>query len=94
MDYFKQIFEQTLKETPLVQFIKYLMSKKILNKFITIPKIDSEFDRNDIMIEYNGKTYSWFITDRKSKSDYIEKSNDTFSTYKLCIENLIEILKG
>lgn len=92
MNEFKKLFEQVLKETPLVKFIVQLKNKKIVNKFIKIPKVNTEFDGYDIMIEFNGDVYSWFITDNKSK-DYIEKSNDTFSSYGKCIENLVKILK-
>jgi len=89
--YFKQLFEQTLKETPLVKFIKTLKTKKVLNKPIKIPKINTEFDRYELVIEYNGKVYSWIIIG--DNSDYVEKSDDAFSKYDKCIENLIKVLK-
>lgn len=95
MSYFKQLFEQTLKTTPLVKFITYLKNKKPVNKLIQIPHIlNTEFDGYYLMIEYNGILYSWIITDKRSKDDYIEKSNDTFSTYRKCIENLMDVLKN
>lgn len=94
MSEFKKIFEQVLKETPLVKFIKQLKSKKVINKLIKIPKINTEFDGDELMVLFDGDSYSWFISDKYTReNDYKERSNDTFSNYSKCIENLVDVLK-
>lgn len=100
MNYFEQIFKQKLNEftkdkrlyeTPIVRFIDKLRKDKVFNKPIKIPVINTEFDNDELVIEYDGNLYTWHIEDRFSNEK--EHSRDQFSTLEQCLKDLIKVLK-
>lgn len=77
------------------RFMEMLSNKSNHNKYIKIPdNVSNTYGGDYVFIEFNNGYYSFFITDKKGSTDYIDQSDDEYRNIKKCLDELRKSIWG